>query len=330
MGRIPCAAVTALTTSALMCCASDASAMRAETGGTAAPIAAEVGGAQFGVPAASARPVLTRLEIPATALAGRPPRVTLELTEHGVRTVFLRVLIIALASRRTAVTATMGWVRTGRAIAVAWPAGARLRAGSYRVTVSAHDRRNGNIVRRARISGFATLTVTAPAAPAPVPATPAPEAGVLTPAQTAAAGAVFPVAGPHNFGGPENRFGAPRSGHTHQGQDVLAAEGTPIRAPLAGTIVQATYQAGGAGYYTVEHTASGFDFMFAHCRAGTLAVSANESVRAGQQLCEAGQTGYATTPHLHFEIWVGGWAAAAGHPIDPLPYLQAWDREGAG
>src|SRR5256885_5910523 len=29
----------------------------------------------------------------------------------------------------------------------------------------------------------------------------------------------FPVAGTHNYGGPGARFGAPRSGHTHQGQD---------------------------------------------------------------------------------------------------------------
>ena len=28
-----------------------------------------------------------------------------------------------------------------------------------------------------------------------------------------------------SFGGPENRFGAPRAGHIHEGQDVLTAEG---------------------------------------------------------------------------------------------------------
>ena len=35
----------------------------------------------------------------------------------------------------------------------------------------------------------------------------------------------FPVPGPHNFGGPDARFGAPRSGHIHQGQDIPAACG---------------------------------------------------------------------------------------------------------
>jgi murein DD-endopeptidase MepM/ murein hydrolase activator NlpD len=43
-------------------------------------------------------------------------------------------------------------------------------------------------------------------------------------------------------------------------------------------------------------------------------------------MCLVGHTGDATGPHLHFEIWVGGWRVdAASHPIDPLADLQAWD-----
>jgi murein DD-endopeptidase MepM/ murein hydrolase activator NlpD len=141
---------------------------------------------------------------------------------------------------------------------------------------------------------------------------------------------MFPVAGPHSFGGPENRFGAPRTGHTHQGQDILAAEGLPDVAPLAGTIITTGDQASAAGWYVAEHTAVGLDFFFAHCEEGSLAVSTGESVRAGQALCKVGQTGDATAPHLHFEVWVGGWQAADGHPIDPLPYLEAWEHPAGG
>ena len=147
-----------------------------------------------------------------------------------------------------------------------------------------------------------------------------------TPAQTVADGAVFPVRGPHNFGGPENRYGAPREGHIHEGQDVLTAEGTPDAVPLAGTIITTADQPGGAGYYVVEHTLIGFDFMFAHCKADSFSVATGQSVPAGQQICLAGQTGDATAPHLHFEMWVGGWQAPGGHSIDPLPYLEAWER----
>jgi murein DD-endopeptidase MepM/ murein hydrolase activator NlpD len=36
-----------------------------------------------------------------------------------------------------------------------------------------------------------------------------------------------------------------------------------------------------------------------------------------------GSTGESSGPHLHFEVWVGGWYSG-GHPIDPLPLLEAW------
>ena len=305
-----------------------------EAGGTAAPgpSTTKTGGSQYGVPASLARPVVARLTVPATALAGPPPRIALEVTERGVATVFVRARIVDLSTRATAMTATLGWVRTSRTVTVAWPSSARLGPGSYRVTIGVHDHRGANILRGAHSSGAATMIVKAPAkTPAPTPApTPTPtEAGVPTPAQTAALKAVFPVQAPHSFGGPENRFGAPRAGHIHQGQDILTEEGNPDVAPLAGTVTWTSNQPGGAGYYLVEHTSIGFDFMFAHCKAGSFDVAAEQSVSAGEQLCLAGQTGDATAPHLHFEMWVGGWQAATGHPIDPLPYLEAWERDGA-
>ncbi len=315
------AVLAALTSAVLLLNAAAAGALADQPGGAAAPVP-QAGGSQFGLPAGVARPQLSYLSVPSTSSAGRPPRIVLELVEAHTASVHLRVLVIGLASHSTVLTAEMGWVRTSHRLAVVWPHGASLGAGTYRVTVSAHDRRNGNILRNARISGEATLTVeAAPAAPAP-----APEAGVPTPAQTVSDGAVFPVRGPHNFGGPENRYGAPREGHIHEGQDVLTVEGTPDAVPLGGTITKTADQPEGAGYYVVEHTLIGFDFMFAHCKADTFSVAAGQSVTAGQQICLAGQTGDATAPHLHFEMWVGGWQAPGGHSIDPLPYLEAWER----
>jgi len=275
------------------------------------------------------------LVVPASATAGSPPRVQLQILEPGAASVDAQVAITNLATRRAVVVAQLGWIPTGRTLSVRWPSGARLAPGRYHVGVSAHDRHGAVLLRRAHSSGVAVLTVlaaapkvTQPVPPLSQPPAPTGEAGVPTPAQTLAEGAVFPVAGAHSFGGPENRFGAPRGNHIHQGQDVLTAEGTPVLAPLAGTISWTSYQASGAGYYAVEHTGVGLDFMFAHCMAASLAVREGEAVTAGQQLCRAGQSGDATTPHLHFEVWVGGWQAAGAHPIDPLAYLQAWDRTG--
>ncbi|HEY4452542.1 MAG TPA: M23 family metallopeptidase [Solirubrobacteraceae bacterium] len=309
-----------------------AHALPGNSGGAQAPGAPAAGGQQYGLAIApQAQPVVSFLHVPSSAVAGRPPKVTLRLDEHGVGTLYVQVRIVNLATQHSAVVADMGWSHTARTLSVAWPPSATLSAGSYQVRVSAHDHRGANLLRRAHSSGEATLAVSsAPAAtPAPsAPASPAVEPGVPSPAQSAAAGAVFPVGGAHNFGGPENRFGAPRGTHTHQGQDVLTSEGTPVLAPLAGVIESTNYQAGAAGYYVVEHTSVGFDFFFAHCEAASFSVSARQGVSAGQQLCRAGQTGDATTPHLHFEMWVGGWWAPGGHPIDPLPYLEAWDRTG--
>jgi hypothetical protein len=276
-------------------------------------------------------PVVTRLSVPSSSAPGAPPRVTLRIDEAHVGTVNATVAVNDLTTRKSAIVVKLGWVRTGRTLRVSWPRGATLVAGSYHVSVSAHDHHAHNLTRTAHSSGVATLAVAAPtpASPpvAPTP-TPALEVGVLTPAQTVADGAVFPVAGPHNFGNAENRYGAPRGNHIHEGQDILTAEGTPDVAPLAGTISSTSYQASGAGYYAVEHTAIGFDLVFDHCKAATLVVSAEQAVSPGTQICQAGQTGDATAPHLHFEMWVGGWYAPGGHTIDPLPYLEAWEQAG--
>jgi Peptidase family M23 len=325
-------ALASLVTMSLCACIVPAPAQADVSGGALAPSSPLAGGTEYGAPAAlSQRPVVSELSIPTATTAGRPPRLVLRIDEPGVATIDAQVKVISPSTHRTVITVKLGWVHTDRPLTVSWPRGAVLQAGSYEVSLSAHDHRGAALLRGAR-NVLTTLTVR-PVKRPPAPTVPSlpstgtpPPAGVPTPAQTVADGAVFPVAGVHNFGGPENRFGAARSGHVHQGQDVLTAEGTPVLAPLAGTILTTSYQAGGAGYYAVEHTPIGFDFMFAHCQAGTLVVSTGQNVAAGGNLCHAGQTGDATTPHLHFEMWVGGWQAAGGYPIDPLPYLEAWER----
>jgi murein DD-endopeptidase MepM/ murein hydrolase activator NlpD len=136
---------------------------------------------------------------------------------------------------------------------------------------------------------------------------------------------VFPVAGTYSFGGPDARFGAKRSGHIHQGQDVIAAEGTPLRAPRAGTVTTVANQPAGAGIYLVLHDDRvNVDFVFMHLRPHSLLVGAGDHLGTGEHFAQVGSTGDASGPHLHFEVWVGGWYTAAGHPVDPLPYLQGW------
>ncbi|HEX4805796.1 MAG TPA: M23 family metallopeptidase [Conexibacter sp.] len=135
---------------------------------------------------------------------------------------------------------------------------------------------------------------------------------------------VFPVLGPWTFGGAGARFGAGRTGHIHQGQDVVAASGQTIVAPVAGSVMWEANQPGGAGIYLVEHGADGRDYVFMHIKDRTLLVRVGETLTPGEPIAQVGATGDASGPHLHFEIWVGGWQARGGAPTDPLPQLQRW------
>jgi murein DD-endopeptidase MepM/ murein hydrolase activator NlpD len=135
----------------------------------------------------------------------------------------------------------------------------------------------------------------------------------------------FPVPGPHNFGGPDARFGAPRSGHTHQGQDIPAACGQQEVAFETGALKVNAFQASGAGYYVVIHGAlSGTDAVYMHLQTPS-PIAAGSNVAAGQVIGKVGDTGDAVGCHLHFERWSApGWYVG-GAPYDPLPELTYWD-----
>ena len=135
----------------------------------------------------------------------------------------------------------------------------------------------------------------------------------------------FPVPGPHTFGGADARFGAPRSGHIHQGQDVAASCGQKLLVVETGQVTVNAYQASGAGYYVVLHGGiTGIDSVYMHLQRPSWA-PVGTTVYAGQQIGRVGDTGDASGCHLHFERWSApGWYAG-GAPFDPLPELLYWD-----
>jgi hypothetical protein len=133
----------------------------------------------------------------------------------------------------------------------------------------------------------------------------------------------FPVRGPHNFGGADARFGATRTGHIHQGQDVMAACGTALVSVMAGRVQKKAYQ-GAAGYYIViDNDGVNTDFAYMHMLKPSW-LKVGEHVEAGQRIGAVGRSGNAEGCHLHFEYWVGDYYGG-GHPVDPLSYLKAWD-----
>jgi len=131
-------------------------------------------------------------------------------------------------------------------------------------------------------------------------------------------GFVFPVASPHSF---TSDFGAPRTGHTHQGVDIVAAEGTELFAAERGIVTQVSSDGlGGNGLWLKGE--SGTYYYYAHLSAYVLGLTAGQLVEAGQLVGYVGHTGDATGPHLHFEVHPNG-----GPAIDPYPILLAADPQ---
>ncbi len=303
----------------------------AAAGGTPAPLRS--GGAAYGsaLPRPDARPVVSRLKIaPRDVVAGAAlPQIRVRLRQRGITRVRARVVVVRLPGSRPVARISLGWVKPGQRLTVAWPAGVALRAGRYVVRLHAKDPRGHTLARSARHPGRARIIVHRAPAAAPVPAVPAvpapaPVAAFPAPGPSPGGPGVFPVAGAFDFGGASGRFGAGRPGHIHQGQDIIAAAGLPVVAPYAGVVSSTSYQARGAGEYVVLDAIDGRDYFFAHCVRGSTAVVEGAAVAAGQQLCLVGQTGDAEGPHLHFEIWNVGWRVPGGYPIDPLPELRTW------
>lgn len=305
---------------------------RASSGGAVGP--ATSGGAVYGpgVPRPAARPVASLLTAsPRTVVAdGALPQLHFRVRQQGIERVQARIVVLRLPRDAPVARMSLGWVKTGTRVVARWPAGVTLRAGHYLVRLHATDSRGHTLRRTARDPGRTRILVhaarkTAPAVAvtAPAPAS-VPAPALPAPAPSPGGRGVFPVAGPFTFGGADGRFGAGRPGHIHQGQDIVAAAGTPVVAPYAGTISSTSYQAGGAGEYVVLAGVDGRGYFFAHCIRGSTAVASGAAVVAGTRLCLVGATGDATGPHLHFEIWVGGWRVAGSYPIDPLPELRAW------
>jgi murein DD-endopeptidase MepM/ murein hydrolase activator NlpD len=136
---------------------------------------------------------------------------------------------------------------------------------------------------------------------------------------------VFPVRGPHDFGGAGSRFGAPRGDHRHKGQDIAAAHGTKLVAAHSGTVSYRQYQASGAGYYLVIRGRDDSDSVYMHM-ARPAKVGPGERVLAGEVIGKVGNTGASYGAHLHFELWTPHWWAG-GKPYDPLPKLLRWDSK---
>ena len=236
---------------------------------------------------------------PSTIAPGTPVTVRYQILAR-VKRVRVRLDLLPVGQSTPAATRRLGRKRTGRQFTARWRP--QLAPGRYTARLRASTlKRDGS----AHASSTSLIEISAP----PVVSTTG----------------VFPVQGTYSFGGADARFGAKRSGHIHQGQDITAAAGTSVVAPRTGFISWRAYQANGAGFYLVLHADDERDYVFMHLKNGTLLVDKGDGVTAGQQIAAVGNSGSSDGPHLHFEIWPDGWySSKKSKPIDPLPDLLAW------
>lgn len=107
--------------------------------------------------------------------------------------------------------------------------------------------------------------------------------------------------------------------HMHQGTDVFAAMGTPVRAPADGVVKITNGLIGGLAVYVTEP--DGTYYYMSHLAGLADGVVDGLQVKTGDVVGSVGDSGNAKggAPHVHFEIHPKG-----GGPVDPKAILDQW------
>jgi len=108
-------------------------------------------------------------------------------------------------------------------------------------------------------------------------------------------------------------FGSPVGGAPNKGIDLAAPAGTEIRAAEDGVVLYAGSEIKDLGNLLLLRHRDGFLTAYAH--AQSFAVKPGDTVRRGQVIAKAGQTGAVSRPQLHFEI------RKENAPVDPAKHL---------
>src|SRR3954453_9778569 len=108
-------------------------------------------------------------------------------------------------------------------------------------------------------------------------------------------------------------FGPKQGGGQNDGINVAVPEGTPIKAAEDGVVAYAGSELKGYGNLVLVRHSNGFVTAYAH--ASELRVKKGYTIKRGQVIGKAGQTGNVASPQLHFEVRKGA------TPVDPSQYL---------
>lgn len=106
----------------------------------------------------------------------------------------------------------------------------------------------------------------------------------------------------------------------HQGIDIgvgnLTRANRGVVAALAGVVTETGYSRSGGNYIYIDH---GNGLVTRYLHAYKVYVKEGQVVQRGEEIMEAGTTGYSSGPHLHFGVWVNGVS------VDPLLYIDYSD-----
>lgn len=108
-------------------------------------------------------------------------------------------------------------------------------------------------------------------------------------------------------------FGSKPNGTQNDGINLAVPEGTPVKAADDGVVAYAGNELKGYGNLVLIRHANGF--VSAYANASEILVKRGDTIKRGQVIAHAGQTGNVTSPQLHFEIRKGS------TPVDPTQYL---------
>jgi murein DD-endopeptidase MepM/ murein hydrolase activator NlpD len=98
----------------------------------------------------------------------------------------------------------------------------------------------------------------------------------------------------------------------HSGQDLAAPDGSSILAAAAGTVVAVRQQVAYGNSVVIDH---GGRTATAYAHLSRIDVAVGAAVAGGDVIGTVGSTGFATGPHLHYEVRIEGEA------VDPRPHL---------
>ncbi|WP_439129555.1 M23 family metallopeptidase [Polaribacter sp.] len=100
----------------------------------------------------------------------------------------------------------------------------------------------------------------------------------------------------------------------HFAVDIVAKTGTPIKAAADGTVIFSGWSAETGYVIILKHNK---DFISVYKHNGNLLKQQGDFVKSGEVIASVGSTGELTTgPHLHFELWKGGYAINPTNFID--------------